>query len=114
MWHEVYRNYLTREMFDIEIASAEQKGMFELARSLFFESNVDWLLFHSEFFRPTSPLFQRYAPPYLPRTIAADPMYRAILDMFVMLGVSRGPLTLSECGAPLFSCSEAPAGIGER
>ncbi len=76
-------NPVTKDRFELTQAEAE---FFARALSKFRE-NVDWSAFESFAFNPGSPIYARrksYG------RLVMDPLYRALQDMWLQLGVNQG------------------------
>jgi len=76
-------NPVTRDKFELDQAESE---FFSRALSK-FHRNADWADFESFAFNPSSPIYARrksYG------RLVLDPLYRALQDMWLQLGVSQG------------------------
>jgi len=79
----VFENPLTKDKFEL---SREEAEFFRRALSK-FDDNAKWSAFETFAFGPNSPIHARrksYG------RLVADPLYRALQDMWLQLGVSQG------------------------
>ena len=79
----VFQNPVTKENFDLDGADA---NFFRRALDK-FDSNADWSSFENFAFGSSSPIYARrksYG------RLVKDPLYRALQDMWLQLGVNQG------------------------
>lgn len=79
----IVENPVTKDRFELSQLEAEF-----FARALTkFRENVDWFAFETFAFNPSSPIYARrksYG------RLVMDPLYRALQDMWLQLGVNQG------------------------
>ena len=79
----VVQNPVTEDRFEL---SAAEAAFFNHALTR-FHANADWAAFENFAFNPTSPIYARrksYG------RLVLDPLYRALQDMWLQLGVNQG------------------------
>lgn len=72
--------------------NAEEEKFLDRAQSL-FRTNADWLIFEDFAFGPRSPLFSKQRSH---RDVLAHPLYRALKEMWLELGVRQGRVSGSQ------------------
>lgn len=81
-----YKNLRTGTFINLRKLSTELKDFYDRAFQAFMD-NVDWMKFDDLVFGPSSPLYRRHKSH---RAMLSDPLYKALKDMWLQLGVQQG------------------------
>jgi hypothetical protein len=96
----VFKNPITNQSFELDGVAADFFG-----RALEkFHNNTRWSAFESFAFSPTSPIYARrksYG------RLVRDPLYRALQDMWLQLGVNQGEVQDDRPNGEKAFCHEA-------
>jgi hypothetical protein len=101
----VFQNPVTKDKFELDGADAD---FFSRALDK-FRSNANWSSFENFAFSPSSPIYARrksYG------RLVTDPLYRALQDMWLQLGVNQGEVQDDRREGENAFCREVDEGQG--
>lgn len=81
----IFQNPITKKTFELAGAEAD---FFRLALKK-FQDNIKWSAFENFAFSPRSPIYARRKSF---GRLSKDPLYRALQDMWLQLGVTQGEI----------------------